>query len=157
MIKYEPDPVESSEIMELLGASFVDIDDPRRHQKLKDIIDHFSGVEDMRHQVLRILAHRPSTDPLETVWTWVQLIQERVQKIQDLNKEMFTEDIAKDIEGEYIIRDKITTLKEHIEGKIVEKKQKEESFEDGSEGSRLVETKNTLQEIESISEELSQY
>ena len=175
MSRYEPDPIESSEIMELLGASFIDVDDPKRYQKIKDIVDHFSGIEDMRHQILRILAHKPSVDPLETVWTWVQLIRERNQTIQGLKKEMFTEDTVKEIEAQYLTGDKIKLIKDQIDDRIKEKKKLEqekmaekreevkidkkgdESTKNALDMSALMETKKTLEEVESISSLINQY
>ena len=179
MSRYEPDPIESSEIMELLGASFIDVDDPKRYQKLKDIMDYFKDITDSRYQILRIISKRPSfqepqMDLLETVWIWVQLTNERIQKLKGLNKEIFTEDVVKEIESEYLTGDKIKLIKHQIDDRIKEQeriekekvsekiaevkinKKGDESTKKAMEISTLIETKKTLEEVESINNLLNQ-
>ena len=179
MNQQEPDPIELSEIMELLGTSFIDVDDPKRYQKLKDIMDYFKDITDSRYQILRIISKRPSfqepqMDLLETVWIWVQLTNERIQKLKGLNKEIFTEDVVKEIESEYLTGDKIKLIKHQIDDRIKEQeriekekvsekiaevkinKKGDESTKKAMEISTLIETKKTLEEVESINNLLNQ-
>lgn len=175
MPQYELDPIESAEIMELLGASHLDVDDPKRYHKLRDIVLFFQKKANKREQILRILSDKPGVDSLDTVWTWVQLIQERSQKIRSLDKEMFEENVVNQIEADYITRDKIKFVKKQIDErlKVAAKKAKEreaakrqeektekkksESVDKVMDTTKLLEAKKTLEEVESINNLLNEY
>lgn len=173
------DVIESSEIMELLRASYVDLDDPKRYQMIVDIVKYFSGRKDKRITILKILTGKPTyqdqfSDAVDIVWNWVQLTQERSNKIRGLPKEQFTGDIQKEIENEYLTRDNIKILKSQLgerisEGKkkeelAKEKKEEEREIEKGDKAtekavstSQLQEIQKKVEEVEQINKELEKY
>jgi len=170
------DPLEATEIMDLLGASYIDLDDPKRSGKLEDIIDYFSGRDDKRSKILKIISKNPS-NALEVVWMWVQLTKERSNKIKSLNKEDFNENIQKEIENEYITKENISLLKEQISSRIKSETEKQslakerirkekegikidklekDVIEESFNVSKLQDIKRTIDEIESINNVINQ-
>ena len=117
------DPIEGSEIMELIGANYVDLEDAKRSQMIQDIIGYFSGRKEKRYTILKILAGKQG-DRIEIMWNWVQLTQERSNLIKGLPKEQFTEDVQKEIENEYLTRDNLKILKLQLKDRIKEEEEK---------------------------------
>ena len=165
------DPIESSEIMELLRANYIDLDDPKRHKMIMDIVSYFSGREDKRATILKIISGN-SGDGIDIVWNWVQLTQERNNKIKGLPKEQFTEDIQKEIEKEYLTRDNIKILKSQLnkrleerEDNIKQNRSEEEKYtkkgkkatEKALNISELQNIQKKVEEIEQINQELDKY
>jgi len=174
MPHYEFDSIELAEMSELLGLAYYEIDDPKRYQKIKDIMNYFKNREDKRKTILSILQKSPIRDSLDAVWNWIALAKERSEKIKKLPTEMFEENVIEEIRKEYLTKETIKRVKGQIDEKIeFEKrkteqiaKQKEEketfnkeikSVEKAVDNSQLLEIKKNLEEIESINNILNQY
>lgn len=167
------DPIEGSEIMELLGANYIDLEDAKRYQKIKNIIDYFSGREDKRATILKILSGK-SGDGVDIMWSWVQLTQERSNKIKGLPKEHFTEDIQEEIKNEYLTRDNLKILKTQLTKRLETEKKKndlrqeqkaderydkksQKATEKALDVSELQAIQKKVEEIEQINQELDKY
>jgi len=173
----ENDPIEFTEMMELLGANYVDTDDPKRYQQLKDIVGYFSGRDDKRHIIFKILNNfytkggiiRNGIDRVDVIWNWVQLTIEREKLTKELPKEQFTEDIQKEIEREYLTKDNIKILKDQLKERIEDENKPEEieGKEDNKKGdkatekavktSQLQDIQKKVEQIEQINQELDKY
>lgn len=167
------DTIEISEIMELMKANYVDLDDPKRHQMIMDIAGYFSGRIDRRETILKVLSGK-SGDGIDILWTWVQLTQERNSRIKGLPKDQFTPDIQKEIENEYLTRDNIKVLKTQLNDRLIKEKEKgdlrqerkeDEKFskqaqkatEKALDFSELQDIQRKVSEIEQINQELDKY
>lgn len=167
------DPIEGSEIMELVGANYVDLEDAKRNQMIQDIIGYFSGREDKRYTILKILSGK-SGDGVDIMWNWVQLIKERNNIIKGLPKEQFTGDIQKEIENEYLTRDNIKILKtqlkariktEEEKGSLKQERKEEEKYEkkaqkaaeEAMDVSKLKKLHQQVIEVEEINQILDKY
>ena len=166
--------IETAEFAELLDLAYYDFDDPKRFGKLREVADYFRNREGKRETILRIIQKSPIKDPLDAVWNWVQLANERTEKINSLPKEMFEENVVEEINKEYIKKDTISRVKDQIDKKIVEfEKQKrlkeqqqaaeletskleKKSVKEAVETSQLLEVKKTLEEVESINNILNE-
>ena len=156
----EIDPIEGSEIMELLSIDPSELEDPKRLYRIKEVTEFFHGNKETRWQILKLLSGF-SGDRLDRVWIWVQIQGEYTRIIRSLNPEQFTEDIQKDLREEFLTKKNLQMLHEQATTRIeeVEKKSVESEDEKGKTNdlSEIQEVKRNLEELEALSNRMSQY
>ena len=165
-------PIEGSEIMELLSVPTYDLEDPHRFLRIKEVVEYFQDKPDRRHQILKIIFNRPGDDKLDVVWTWVQLRIEMEKRIHQLDPKEFTEDVQKDIEEEYLTSKNLSIIKKQVNERLGEERkivsERKASRKENAEiekteveavgnVSSLSNLKTKLEEIESIKSELEAY
>lgn len=159
------DPLIGTEIIDLLGMSDYEVENPKKYQQLRDVVSHFQADDNRRYSILKILNGKHG-DKLDVLWTYVQLQNEKTRKLQTLNTEDFEPDVAAELTKGYITKDKIKTVKDDIAArkKELQRKQAEESRFDkqvestvGKALKDLEVTDDTLTEIELINNDLEYY
>ena len=170
----EIDPIAGSEIMELLSIDPSELEDPKRLYRIKEVTEFFHGNKETRWQILKLLSGF-SGDRLDRVWTWVQIQGEYTRIIRSLNPEQFTEDIQKDLKDEFLTKKNLQMLHEQAttreaelrvqSHKIEAKRAEDEKVEDAEKKavgeandlSEIQEVKRNLEELEVLSNQMSQY
>jgi len=108
------DPLIATEIMDLLGISQGDLKLSNTLDRLIDVIEHFQGEKNYRGNILRVLDKHYGGEPLQRVWEYVQLTQERAREIKELPKEEFAKDIQDEIEERYLTKENMEKIKKDI-------------------------------------------
>ena len=170
----EIDPIEGSQIMELLSIDPSELEDPKRLYRIKEVTEFFQGNKETRWQILKLLSGF-SGDRLDRVWTWVQIQGEYTRIIRSLNPEQFTEDIQKDLKDEFLTKKNLQMLRgqamareaelriqsHKIEAKRTEDERVEEAEKkavgEANDLSEIQEVKRNLEELEVLSNQMSQY
>jgi hypothetical protein len=165
------DPIEGAEILDLIGVNYYDFENPKKLNQIQDVVNYFSGKKDKRYQILKVLSGKTVVNRLDTIWTFVELIKERENKIAALNQDDFEPDIQEELKNKYLTRDKIKIIKKDIDN---HKKQAEEikkrEMEDRQynklvdkkltkaiDVSKLIEIEKNVNEIEQLNEMLMAY
>ena len=170
----EIDPIEGSEIMDLLSIDPSELEDPKRLYRIKEVVEFFQGNTEKRWQILKLLSGF-SGDRLDRVWTWVQIQSEYTRIIRSLNPEQFTEDIQKDLKDEFLTKKNIQMLREQAtereaelrvqentvknkrsEGEKIEESEKK-AVDESNDLGEIQEVKRNLEELEVLSNQMSQY
>ena len=170
----EIDPIEGSEIMDLLSIDPSELEDPKRLYRIKEVTEFFQGNTETRWQILRLLSG-VSGDRLDRVWTWVQVQSEYTRIIRSLNPEQFTEDIQQDLKNEFLTKKNIQMLREQAtvreaelrvqentvknkraEGERIEESEKK-AVGEANDLSEIQEVKRNLEELEVLSKQMSEY
>lgn len=102
---------EGTDLMHLLGVSFIDLDNPARSRKFESVLRYFKDDSSARRQVLKIISRDNRDDKLDAVWTWVQLELERQEALKELDPQDFTDDVQSELKQGYLSQEKIEELK----------------------------------------------
>lgn len=159
------DPIIGSEIIELLGLADYEVNNPKKYQQLKDVVDYYATDDNRRFSILKLLAGKQG-EKLDIVWTYVELQREKQAKVQSLNPQDFEKDVAEEITKGYVTKDNIKKVKDDIQKRKEELKKKqleEERYERKVDSAMdkafkdLEVTNDTLTDIELINNELDFY
>jgi hypothetical protein len=161
---------EASQIIELLGIASYELDNPKRYSQLQDVAAYFKGDPSLRTRILQILS-KGNGDKLDSVWTFVELHNEKARALQKLDPAQFAEDIEEQIKTGILTQDNLNRIKKDIE--IQEKHYEKYQDADRAEHDTsdkvasllakpkpvdiLQETKNLLSQVEKLNKELSFY
>ncbi len=162
---------ESSQIIELLSIAPYELDNPRRYSMLQDVATFFKNQPDMRSKILQILS-KGNGDKLDSVWTYVELHNEKARAIQKLDPTQFAEDIEEQLKTGLLTKDNMSRIKKDIE---VKERDYRKEFRDAEVRDQeatdqvaallakpkpldiLAETKQLLDKVETLNQELSYY
>lgn len=91
------DMTKVGDIIFLLGLSEYDLDNNRKYNQLQEVADYFANDPNPRYQILKILNKKHNSDKLDSVWQYVSLKKERVEKLAKLDPKAFERDIEQEL------------------------------------------------------------
>lgn len=167
------DPIQGTELMDLLGVEYYDLESPAKFRKFDEISKHFRGKQNLKGQILKILQKRPFEDKMDAVWRYVQLEKERERIIERLPQDEFAENIQQELKNKYLTRDNLKLLRNQVDERMeaakkrgLEKREEmnREKKEQAAMGktmkdadtSNLSQIKKSLEEIEAVQEKITQ-
>lgn len=153
------DPIEGTEIMELLDLGLDDTKFHKSYNKIRDIIKYFQGRDDKRKTILKILSSRRHDDKLDAVWTYVQLSNEREAVIGRMNPEDFAENVQEDLKNKYLTKENMKLIKEQVNDGIERARKEKEALEKDNKTFNALKTRKlnkALKNLESYQEDVSQ-
>lgn len=122
-----------ADVYEWIGANQMDLEDPVRFAKIKDIIAYIKDKPDPKHLIIRAINSK-NTDKIQHLWEYVQIRQKAEQLMEEHEK------------------------LEEMEGGVSEKFAYTQSEEDAFELSRVREMKdNIYKDLEYAQEEIRIY
>jgi hypothetical protein len=122
-----------ADVYEWIGANQLDLEDPVRFAKIKDIIAYIKDKPDPKHIIIKAINSK-NTDKVQHLWEYVQVRQKAEQLMSEYEK------------------------MEEMEGGISEKFEDTQSEEDAFELSRVREMKGNLyKDLEYAQEEIRIY
>lgn len=169
------DPIIGTDIMNLVGADATKLAVPSFFKRVSDIVAYFGSKPDYRYQILKLLSSKPllytefntKGDKVDSLWTYVQLQNEKAAKLKEFEPKDFGEDVAKEIVSGHLTIDKKKRINQDIENQktLLEKRsvtaqneQKEGKAMDGVMAlPKLTRYQQTLRELEILDKELSQF
>lgn len=150
------DPIAGTEILDILGLSTYDLDNPKKYSMIREVVEFYKG-QNARGSILRILSKQPYMDKLDAIWTYVQLQKEKQEKLQQLEPTDFEPDIEEQLKAKYLTKDNLKRVKDEIFKKLQEERKRQARQE--REDQEYEENKNKALgkvKLESINESLSQ-
>lgn len=165
------DPLIGTEIMDLVGADATKLSIPQVYKKISEIINYFGPQANYRLQILKVLDSRMARnsrgDNIDALWIYIQLQKEKEVKLKELDPKDFEEDIAKDIVKGHIPLEKKKRINTDIQKakELLEKRLRDSQFNvkqgeamnEVMDASKIKKYENTLQEIDKIDSQLSQF
>lgn len=164
----EFDPIFNADIISAMGVDPNQLQNASIAGRVKTILDYYKGNPNARMEVLRVVSKRPG-NPLETVWTYVQLQREKQAKLQTLDPQDFEPDVAQEIvSGHMTIAKKnrvLADIKARKESAARKQKQAAEKAEETKTKNmlnslseqKLDQYEQVIKEIDSYDKELSLY
>lgn len=149
--------------MDLVGSAYYDVNNPKKLNQIRDIVNFFQDLPNHRYQILKVLSNK-SGDKLDMLWTYVALQREKQAKTQQLNPEHFETDVAAEIAKGYLTQDKMNQVKQDLgrlkaERKASERAEAKELSERQKAISKLdiSSIEETLDDLSFINKELQAY
>lgn len=110
------DPIKASEIVEILGLGPEVFNIPRQFNKIRDVVDYFSPMDNMRYYLLKVVSGKPG-ERLDAAWNYVALQREREAILSRFEASEFAPDIEQQLEQKYLTRENMTRIRQDVDMK----------------------------------------
>jgi len=162
------DPIYNADVMSAMGIDPNHLQNAGIYGRVKDVLDYFQGRKNPRQEILKLISTKTG-NPLDTVWTYVQLQKEKQARLAKLNPEDFEPDVAEEIVAGHItiakkqrIRKDIQQRKEKLAQQKAQQQnqkleQKKDNIIEGLSSEKLDIYSQVLDEIDSYDKELDFY
>jgi hypothetical protein len=94
------DPIEATEIMEMIGVYPADMVTPQNYAKLRDVVSFFQGKEDKRYLINKLVAGKPGIDKLDHLRGYISVRKEYEKKKAEMESLKAFKGALKDIKDE---------------------------------------------------------
>jgi len=106
--------------MTVLGLTAQDLNFPKKFQQIQGIISYFKDIKNFREKLLKITAGKTGEEKLDLAWSYVQLQNERADKLRQIGGDDLELDIEKQIKDGYLTKDKMSLLKKDASARAKE-------------------------------------
>lgn len=150
-------PLFSSEIITILGIDPNSLDNAYLYNRFQSILKYFESRDNANNEILSILSNK-SGNPLDIMWTYVQLQKAKQAELQKFSPDDVAPDIAEEIVQGYLTLAKKERIRKSVVAMKAGRDRKYKTEQEAAKAAELAtKTEQTLNMIDELDKELAFY